>query len=252
VKYVLSAENIDRLAQLAWSRVLLAFDFDGTLAPIVKDRTAAAMRPLTRRLLARVCEQYSCAIISGRSRADVRRRLGEATPRFVVGNHGMESGATNEAARALITRTRIRLEAELGGRPGIEFENKQYSLSIHYRAARRKGEARSEIARAISRLALPIRTIYGKSVLDILPAAAPHKGDALLRLRSEAGMDTALFVGDDLTDEDIFTLDQPGRLLTIRIGPSRTSSAAYFLRSQLEIDDLLDFMSNCRAQEARP
>ena len=133
----------------------------------------------------------------------------------------------------------------------IEFENKEYSLSLHYRKARRKRAARAEIERAIARLAPGVRAISGKCVVNILSAATPHKGDALLRLRAEAGMDTALFVGDDLTDEDIFSLDQPGRLMTIRIGASRTSAAAFYLRNQLEIDALLSFLSTCRAQEAR-
>ena len=37
------------LRDFARRRVLLAFDFDGTLAPIVRDPDAAAMRPRTRR-----------------------------------------------------------------------------------------------------------------------------------------------------------------------------------------------------------
>ena len=51
-----------------------------------------------------------------------------------------------------------------------------------------------------------------------MPEGAPHKGDAILQLRKLADADTALYVGDDFTDEDVFALDQPGRLLTVRIG----------------------------------
>ena len=65
---ILSAANVDVLAQYAWSRVLLAFDFDGTLAPIVPDRDDARMRPRTRALLEEICRRYPCAVISGRSR----------------------------------------------------------------------------------------------------------------------------------------------------------------------------------------
>jgi trehalose 6-phosphate phosphatase len=251
MKYALSAEVVDRLAQLAWSRVLLAFDFDGTLAPIVTNRAEASMRPITRRLLASICDLYPCAIISGRSRSDVLRRLGEASPSFVVGNHGIEPGAVSESTRGLMDRARVELEGLLRGQGGIEIEDKQHSLSLHYRKARRKGEARAVLEHAITHLPSAIRIVPGKCVINVLPAATPHKGDALLRLRSEAGMDTAIFVGDDLTDEDIFALDQPGRLMTIRIGASRTSSAAYYLRSQLEIDALLSLLLKYRTREAR-
>ena len=247
MKYLLAAANVDLLAQLAWSQVLLGFDFDGTLAPIVDHRDEARMRPATRRLLIRACGLYPCAVISGRSRDDVTRRLEGATPQFVVGNHGMEPGATTERFARMVAEAEDFLTAALEGSAGVEFENKRYSLSVHYRKSRRKQETRAAIEQAIARLPLRVRTIPGKSVLNVLPAAAPNKGDALVRLRTEAAADTALFVGDDLTDEDIFALDQPGRLLTIRIGASRQSSAGYFLRSQREIDDLLGWLVECRA-----
>jgi len=54
-------------------------------------------------------------------------------------------------------------------------------------------------------------------------------------------------VGDDVTDEDVFKLDQPGRLLTVRIGESQSSSASYFLRNQHQIDRLLAMLVALRA-----
>lgn len=244
MKYALADASLEVLAQFAWSRVLIGFDFDGTLAPIVPDRDQARMRVRTRQLLGMVCRRYPCAVISGRSRADVLRRLGGAVPRYVVGNHGMEPGSSSGAFVDLMAMARSRLESALAGSPGIEFENKVYSLSIHYRRARRKRDARSRIEQAIARLPVAMRTIHGKSVVNLLPEGAPHKGDALVGLRARAGADTALFVGDDLTDEDVFALDQPGRLLTIRIGASRSSRAAFFLRHQGEIDDLLHLLAH--------
>lgn len=248
MRSILAVENIDLLAQLAWSHVLLAFDFDGTLAPIVRNRDLARMRPRTRQLLRRICKSYPCAVISGRSRSDVSRRLGAASPIFVIGNHGIEPGFLSESyAEAMASAEQV-LKTALGGTSGIEFENKRFSLSIHYRKSRRKVEARDAIDRAVARLPMDVRSIPGKLVVSLLPAGAPGKGDALLQLREQVGADTALFVGDDLTDEDIFALDQPGRLQTIRIGPSRESSAQYFLRNQEEIDVLLEKLVQYRAE----
>ena len=53
------------------------------------------------------------------------------------------------------------------------------------------------------------------------------------------GADTALYVGDDLADEDVFQLDQPGRLLAVRVGESAASSAGYYVRDQKAVDSLL-------------
>ena len=250
MKYVLAAGNVDLLAQLAWSQVLLAFDFDGTLAPIVRDRDGAQMRPRTRRLFARICGSYPCAVISGRSHSDVSGRLGGASPRFIVGNHGIEPGAPLESYVTAVAAAEQILRTTLAGRPGIEFENKRFSLSIHYRKSRKKTQSRAEIDQAVSRLPVSMRIIPGKLVISLLPAGAPNKGDAIVHLREQAGADTALFVGDDLTDEDIFALDQPGRLQTIRVGASRQSSAHYFLRSQSEIDVLLEKLAHYRAEAA--
>ena len=71
MKPLLTRENRPLLDQLAWSNVLLAFDFDGTLAPIVANRHRAAMRARTARLFAAVCARYPSAVISGRGTADV-------------------------------------------------------------------------------------------------------------------------------------------------------------------------------------
>jgi trehalose 6-phosphate phosphatase len=84
-------------------------------------------------------------------------------------------------------------------------------------------------------------------VVNLVPERAPHKGDALLALRAKEGADTALYVGDDITDEDVFELDQPGRLLSIRVGQSKRSAAAYFLRNQREIDVFLDRLVKFRS-----
>ena len=58
-----------------------------------------------------------------------------------------------------------------------------------------------------------------------------------------------MYVGDDVTDEDVFRLDQPGRLFTVRIGRSKTSAARYYLRQQQEIDTLLEHLVALRVEQ---
>jgi trehalose 6-phosphate phosphatase len=240
MKYLLSREHDDVLAQLGSSRVLVAFDFDGTLAPIVSDRDEAWMRPETLELFSKVCDLYPCAVISGRGRADVHSRLGSARVEYVVGNHGLEPGAGLEKFEAEMARARALLEESLGGLAGLDIEDKRYSLAIHYRRSRSKRLARAAIAEAVAVLPVRVRLVPGWLVANIVPERAPNKGDALLALRSTAGADAALYVGDDVTDEDVFVLDEPGRLLTVRVGESLESAAAYFLRDQHEMDRLLE------------
>ena len=50
----------------------------------------------------------------------------------------------------------------------------------------------------------------------------------------------ALRARTDETDEDVFQIDRPGQLLSIRVGRKRTSAAPYYIRNQAEIDRLLE------------
>ncbi len=247
---LLTRRNRELVAQLAWSPALLAFDFDGTLAPIVAARDDAAMRPTTLASFERVCELYPVAVISGRARADVRARLGRARPGYVIGNHGLEPGGDLRAFEAEIREVRPLLASALGALQGVDLEDKRYSLAIHFRQSRQKLEARAAIERAVTSLPRPMRLVPGKQVLNVVPLSAPDKGDALLALRAREGATTALYVGDDVTDEDVFRIDQPGRLLGVRIGRARGSLARYFLRDQGEIDTLLAWL--CEFREDRP
>lgn len=236
---LLAQVNAGVLQQLAWSRALLAFDFDGTLAPIVADRDGAAMRARTLRLFERVCARYPVAVISGRSQRDVRARLGDATVTRVVGNHGMESGAVDASFLRDAARAREHLAAALAAVPGVDLEDKGLSLALHYRAARSRRAARAAIDAAVRAAPVALRVVPGKLVINALPAHAPDKGDALQRARDEAHLDTALYLGDDVTDEDVFVLDQPGRLLSVRVGRTRATAAPWYVRDQRAVDALL-------------
>lgn len=208
------------------------------------------MRPQTRELFSRVCRLYPTAVISGRSQGDVRGRLAPAPTKYVVGNHGIEPGRSMREAERISARVRGPLQAALHRVPGVDVEDKRYSLAVHYRRSRNKRLARAAILRAIAALPEPMRVLSGKLVLNVLPEHAPNKGHALLSLRSAEGADVALYVGDDVTDEDVFGIDQPGRLLSVRVGDSRGSAAHYYLRKQAEVDRLLAVLAKLRENSA--
>jgi len=251
MRRLLLARNVEVVEQIAWSRALLAFDFDGTLAPIVATRSAAAMRRSTFALFKRVCALYPTAIISGRSRRDVASRVRGAAVRYVVGNHGLEPGADSPETERALAEAREALGRLAATTQGLDLEDKRYSLALHYRRSRHRRAARAAVLAALAGLVTPMRVVPGKLVLNVVPASAPNKGDALLALRERERADVALYVGDDVTDEDVFRLDQPGRLLTVRVERSRTSAAAWFLRDQREMDVLLGHLISFRERAGR-
>jgi trehalose 6-phosphate phosphatase len=249
VKHLLSPRNLPVLERFAWSRVLLAFDFDGTLAPIVVDPAAAQMRARTRELLVRAAGLYPTVVLSGRTRADTRRRVSGVPLQEVIGNHGAEVGV-GDPAIAPAHRWRRELERALAEHAGVVIEDKGFSLSIHYRQSRQKKRARAAIVAAVAAIERreAVRVMGGKQVVNLLPDGAPHKGIALEGARARLGCDTALYVGDDQTDEDVFALDQPGRLLSVRVGQRESSHADYYLRGQREIDALLRSLIQARTE----
>jgi trehalose 6-phosphate phosphatase len=218
---------------------LMAFDYDGTLAPIVDDPERAEMRPRTRELLRQVATKYRVAVITGRGRMDTLRFL-EGIPLLeIIGNHGAESRGTRP--NPVIQRVadwRRGLEKTLNSMEGIVLEDKRYSLSIHYRQSPDK-DAVSRIMRLTEDLE-GARRIGGKYVLNIVPSEAPGKGAALLRLCERFKIPRSVFIGDDDTDEDVFTEDGHGKILGIRVGVIKNTSAHYYINDQTDIDPLLE------------
>lgn len=251
MRRLLARKNQPQLESLALSQALLAFDFDGTLAPIVGQRHRARMRPKTARLFAQLCRLYPCAVISGRARADVAARLGRAAVKYVVGSHGADWGAARDGLGREMRAARRLLEATLSGHEGVELEDKRYSLAVHYRAPERSACVYALVDAAVRRLPFALRVTHGKRVVNVVSSQAPNKGNALCRLRAAARADRALYVGDDLTDEDVFRLRPAARLVTVRVGASRHSAAAYFLSDQEEIDRLLARLLELRQTPAR-
>lgn len=243
---ILAKRNLPVLAAFASSNVLLAFDYDGTLAPIVPDPERARMRPETRRLLADVARRYPCVVISGRRLDDVTRRLGRIPVWYVFGNYGHEPAAPEHRPPARMRDWVRRLTEELPTHRGLVIEEKQYSVTIHYRRVRDKRRALQAINEAVDELE-EARTISSPHAVTVMPHGGPDKGVALQKARRLFACDAAIYVGDDDTDEDAFVSDQPGRLLSVRIGSPRKSGARFRLRSQAEINTLLRVLRELRS-----
>jgi trehalose 6-phosphate phosphatase len=156
-----------------------------------------------------------------------------------VGNHGFEllrplpvPPTTLRAVRAW----RRALERALAGVPGLHFEVKRSTLAVHYGLSRAWRRAEAEVYRAANALQ-GTRLVPGKKVLNVLPHDFPNKGDAVRSLLARFNLSAALYVGDDVTDEDAFALGPP-MVLGVHVGKG-PSLAPWGLASQADVDRLL-------------
>lgn len=234
------------LADAMHRRPLLAFDFDGTLAPIVARPDDARVPIAVSARLSWLAARVPVAIVTGRAVADVRPRLG-FVPQFIVGNHGAEDDGSSADAHVLTRaidplRQLLFASAAPLAAAGVRVEDKGLSIAMHYRLSRRPAEAAALIRELTSQLPATLQVFAGKMVVNAMASHAPDKADAVRRLQARSGVSCVFYAGDDVNDEPVFAAASP-QWLTVRVGrDDRTSQAQYFIDGTNEMAPMLERM----------
>lgn len=246
MNHLFGNEGLRALDELMRGSPLLAFDFDGTLAPIVARPEAARVSPDLARRLGELAQRLPLAIVTGRGVPDVQGRLG-FVPSHIVGSHGAEDLSDTEALRerrVCLDSLRVRLHAAAGPlqHRGVRVEDKGLSVALHYRMARDRGAALAAIDQLLTPGDPVWRRFGGKFVVNVVSRDAPDKAASVRALVERTGADRAFFAGDDLNDEPVFEAAEP-HWLTVRVGRDGPRSAAqFFIGSTAEMGALLDHM----------
>jgi trehalose 6-phosphate phosphatase len=175
----------------------IILDVDGTLAPIEEVPEDARVPDGARAELRRLAERYALvACVSGRPGEQVERMI--AAPGVsIVGEHGLE---LDPAAREWAGRI-----AEFARGVDWPAERKPLSVSFHFRRADDEAVARAYLTRvAAAAEAEGFVPRWGRMVLEVRPPVEAHKGTAVRTLVRRAGVERALYAGDDRTDVDAF------------------------------------------------
>jgi trehalose 6-phosphate phosphatase len=244
---------LTRIQQLARTPVLLvASDYDGTLAPIVSDPALASPHPESIAALNALADTIDThvAIISGRSLADLSRHVADTRLALRVGSHGAEFSAgfpTALAPELLQHNEQLILAARAiaAQTPGALVEAKPAGVAFHYRNA-----APPAAAVAIGHLldaAKPYPEIHiqhGKMVIEFSFVRA-DKGSALNLLRHRLRATAVCFIGDDVTDENAFAALSDGDL-GVKVGEG-PSIAPYRVADTPAVSALLATLARARA-----
>ena len=197
------------------STVAILLDIDGTLLEFAPTPREVWVPPTLRQTLAVLADRTSqaTALVSGRALADIDL-IFAPLQLPAIGGHGAEfrpmaGGAAYPAASTLDQEIKRKCSEVAALSPGILLEDKGYSLALHYRLAPRLQETITEaVARICGTLhSSSIEILPGKYVIEIKPAAF-SKATAVRRLMTIAPFKgrCPIFVGDDVTDEFVFSV----------------------------------------------
>ena len=250
---------LNRIAET--ERLLVALDFDGTLAPLVDRpedaRATARARAAVERLAS--SDDTRVAIVSGRALDSLNQVASPPGGTLLSGSHGVElqldAGVATidlrDAELAKLDRLSSIVEGVAEGTAGAWIERKPAGLALHTRRLSKEAgtalqhEARERVDGEL--IGITVRT--GKAVLEFAVRSS-DKGESLTRLRQHVGATATIYVGDDVTDEDAFaTLDAED--VGVKVGQGK-SIAGYRVRSPEDVAELLERLADARdaAREA--
>jgi trehalose-phosphatase len=262
IRHLLEEADGELAALADRQRVVLAFDFDGTLSPIAATPETAhidagADRAL-RELMALRDPGLRIGVASGRT-VEKLRRLSPPVD-FWIGLHGLEVADGDGTPRTRFdTREsdeameRLRRRADEFTRGGARLEDKRHALALHVRGLSpdRAADALATFAEAVHgerRAGAPIAALHARKAIEARPDRS-GKHFAIDEIRR--GFDAALgFTGDDSTDEEVFRAF-PDELCVAVMDPVRETAANYYLRSPSETAEMLSTFRALRVGSPR-
>jgi trehalose 6-phosphate phosphatase len=205
----------------------LFLDVDGTLIELTDTPSQTSADPQIKSLLREAAERLggAVALISGRKIATLDE-LFAPLKLPSAGLHGVErrkmDGSIQGASfvDSQLERARVALKALVEAHPGTLFEDKERTIAVHFRMAPQFADAMRD---AVIDIAKPLGSNYhiqgGKMLYEIKPRGF-SKATAIQAFMKESPFcgRRPVFIGDDLTDRDGFSMVEAHGGLSIAVG----------------------------------
>ncbi|MBA3664277.1 MAG: bifunctional alpha,alpha-trehalose-phosphate synthase (UDP-forming)/trehalose-phosphatase [Bacteroidetes bacterium] len=218
------------------ARRLILLDYDGTLIPFYNKPEEAVPGELVKELIAKLSKdpKNSVMVISGRDSKTLENWF-ENSNIGIVAEHGMMYRPSKEAEWTfppdinLSWKEGVRnyLTKYIDQYPGSFIEEKLYSVAWHYRTVENIDEdlIRTVFSKELISLNIhnDFQILHGNKVIEI-KSAHTNKGQFLTHFLSKEKYDFVLGVGDDITDEDMFSVLKGKNQYTIKVGPGKTEA----------------------------
>ena len=229
----------------------MACDYDGTLAAIVPDHRA--VRPLPEsvaalRVLASLPDT-TAAVISGRALRELAAMSRLPSEVHLIGSHGSEFDTgfvydLDDQTRALHARIVSTLKVITSDAPGVLLEIKPAAVAVHVRQAEPQvaEQVLAKIAAGPAKFD-GVQVTHGNAVTEI-SVVPTDKGEALEVIRHMGGATAAIFLGDDLSAEEVFAR-LAGPDVGIKVGTGATI-APYRIADAAAVAEVLAFLAGER------
>lgn len=215
---------------------LIILDYDGTLINFRLNPYIAKPSPELMYLLKRLSynRHNHVVIINSRTESNLEEWFSHL-PITLVAEHGLSIRHRNTAHWEKQQNGKIEwknkvkaiIEETVNRCPGSLMEEKNYTLAWHYRRVD-KDTAQLRLQQLIEELTLlthrhKLEILHNKKVIEIRPRGI-DKGTVTTKLLADNDYDFVLAMGDDMTDENMFTALADIKAYTIKIGQGATSA----------------------------
>lgn len=244
--------------------MLIVFDFDGTLAPIVPDRTKAELPNENRIFLHDLAamEKTAVAVISSRHLDDLLCRI-DVPEVFVGGSSGLEwfipgkgRSEISQQYKDEIYHARLHymdVIRSLTRLKGIEIEDKFWSIAIHTRNASESSKKHLDSLLQDWTPLRRLRKFRGPNAVEVALISAIDKTSGLKRLCDLIGFDPKpaglIYAGDDENDSQAMSWVLYMGGVVITVGSQRLLPESHLVSNPLclasEFRNILTQLQHC-------
>lgn len=259
----LTADDIAYLANVP--HLLVATDFDGTLAPFSVDPYSCRAVPGAMDALKELAglPQTSVMVISGRN-IDLLSAVTEIDPAEaarastsgdgiirLVGSHGAEPAdksltVLSDPQREQLAELAHFAEQQAKRDPGMWVERKPFAVGLHTRGAKDRSIAADAAAeyRDFAQDSLGAHATEGKDIVEV-SVVSVTKGSYVSDFLAQftPAFDAVVFAGDDTTDETVLRILRPSQDIGIKVGEGDSAAT----RHLADPDAVRDFFQQLAA-----
>ena len=244
-------------------RLVLVFDYDGTLTPLAPLPHLAVLDPKSRQTLAQLAAipRATLGVISGRTLDDLIHMVNLPGLHY-GGSIGLEMelagkrdvAAETLACQPLLDTLKTAINARLAAYPNAILEQKKFGFAVHYRrlAPELTEALETEMLALLAPHTTQLQVISGSLIIEVIPNIGKDKGTAIRAIVALHGSEPMqiLYAGDSPNDTAGLLAARDLGGIALGIGPESPAEATEHLPTPADLIALLTALAATLAETA--